>query len=143
VRRQLPQAGRLGIAHHQAPDRLLVPDLFAGQDTGLAHRPEEPAFGDAGCLGYGVDAGLHPGRYGHGPDPASLSGHVRQHPAALPLFEIVYIDPEQLGPAQSAAEQQGRIARSRSPVRVPDEGYFCPTPRKGVRRQLSFPVNDN
>ncbi len=61
---------------------------------------------------------LHPGRYGHGPDPASLPGHVGQHPAAFPLLEIFYVDPEQLGPAQSAAEQQGQDR----PVAKPGQG---------------------
>ena len=58
VRRQLSEVGRLGIAHHQPPDCLLIADLRPGELAGFTDRPEEAVSVDPGSFEPGIDAGL-------------------------------------------------------------------------------------
>ncbi len=62
VWRQLSKVRSLGVAHHQSPDCLLIPDLRPCKLAGFADRLEEAVFCNAGSFKPYVDPGLHAGR---------------------------------------------------------------------------------
>ncbi len=57
-------------------------------------------------------------RDGDGPDPLALPGHVGEHPPALPLAQVLDLEPHELGPTPAATAKQaqhGPVAQAGQP----------------------------
>ena len=104
---KLAQFSLFCIPHDQPPDGFLIPDLVAGEYITLVDRPEQTAFCDCGRLDPLINPRLDRGRYRDGPDAVALSFHVRKDPTAFSLLQVVHVEPQELRPAQAAAEQKG------------------------------------
>jgi hypothetical protein len=85
---ELAETGLLGIAHHEIPDRLLIPDLVSNHHATFVDRPEQPAFGDAGSFGPEIDAGLHTGRDSDQAQALALTEEVGDDPAGFSLLQV-------------------------------------------------------
>ncbi len=72
VRGQLSQLRLPGVANHQTPNSFLVLYAAPQHHAGLGHRPEEPAFADPCGRRPKIDAGLHAGGDGHGPNAVQV-----------------------------------------------------------------------
>ncbi len=140
MRRQLSKVRRFGIPHHQPPDCLLIPDLRPGDLARFADWPEEAVSRDPGSFEPGIDARLDAGRHRHGTDSISLTCHVGQHPATLPLLQVFKVDPKQLGPAQPAAKQQSQDSAVAQPAQRLRVGRIEETVGLFLYQPVPYPV---
>ena|SRR5215475_1678351 len=112
--REFPERGSAGVVDNQLPDSFLVGDEFPHHPIALVL-----AFRNVRGLGPRVNPHLHRGGYRDSAKSVPFPHQVRNDPAAVALLDLVYLEADELGAAQSATRSKSaRTARSRLPFNV-------------------------
>ena len=107
VGRELLNSSTLCTGSHNVPDDLFG-DAVAPNRALAAHAPKDSPIPDACRLSPFVDCCLDPIGDRHSTDMPALAHQIDQGPVFLPLLDIAKLELGNLGPAQTAAEKNGK-----------------------------------
>ncbi len=121
---RMAEPGAVGADH--VPDGVLA-EAPVEHSSRLVQGPEHGTLGNTRGFPPLIKEHLDPGRNRNRPEPISLPRQVGQHPARVAQLDLFDIERDELGPAESAADQQREQrpvaqAEDRVPVRGVEKG---------------------